>query len=134
MAMPEFKTAQTNLQTLTQKYEEEFKKLDAEMNKLMDEFKALPESELPAIRERKARDITDLQQKAQLFEQQANQDIQKKQEEYLQPLFAKLKSGIESVGKEGNFSLIQEYNPQLTYYIASPVEDITPLVKAKLGL
>lgn len=132
--MPAFKTAQTEIQTISKKYETEFQKLETEMKKLVDEFQAMPETELPAIKEKKARDIQDLQQKAQLFEQQANQDLQKKQDELLQPIFAQLKGAVESVAKEGNFSLVQEYNPQLTYYIASPVVDITPLVKAKLGL
>lgn len=132
--MPAFKTAQTEIQTISKKYETEFQKLETEMKKLIDEFQAMPETELPAIKEKKARDIQDLQQKAQLFEQQANQDLQKKQDELLQPIFAQLKGAVESVAKEGNFSLVQEYNPQLTYYIASPVVDITPLVKAKLGL
>lgn len=133
-AMPGFKTAQNTLQDIQKKYETEFQKLENEMKKLYDEFQAMPENELAAIKEKKARDIQDLQQKAQVFEQQATQDLSKKQDELLQPLFTQLKGAIESVAREGSFSLIQEYNQQLTYYIASPVVDITPQVKAKLGL
>ena len=50
------------------------------------------------------------------------------------PIMQKVKSAIESVGKEGNFTLVQDLNPQLTFYYSSPAEDITPLVKVKLGL
>ena len=50
------------------------------------------------------------------------------------PIFAKLKTAVEAVGREGGFSLIQDNNPQLTLYYGAPTEDITPKVKAKLGI
>ena len=50
------------------------------------------------------------------------------------PIQQKIQQAVESVGREGNYSLIQMYDPQLTLYYASPVEDITSVVKAKLGV
>ena len=62
------------------------------------------------------------------------EDLQKKQGELMQPVIAKVRNAIESVGKENGFSLIQDNASQVTLYFAAPVEDVTPLVKAKLGL
>ena len=50
------------------------------------------------------------------------------------PIFEKATKAIESVGKEGSYTLVQALDPQQTFYYSSPAEDITPLVKTKLGL
>ena len=62
------------------------------------------------------------------------QDLQKMQAELMAPIQQKISQAVESVGREGNYSLIQIYSPQLTLYRAEPVEDVTPAVKAKLGV
>ncbi|MCM1378204.1 MAG: OmpH family outer membrane protein [Clostridium sp.] len=134
VALPEFTAAQNTLKEMQTKIEGQFKELETEMSKLMQEYDAMPQTELKAIRDRKAKDIQDLQQKAQIFEQQASQELQQKQEELFQPIFTKVRGAIESVGREGGYSLIQENSAQSVYYFANPVEDITPLVKAKLNI
>lgn len=133
-AMPETAAAQTQLKEVSDKYDAEYKKLAEEMNRLVTEFQNMPETELPAIKERKTRELSDYQQKMQQFEQTAMQDLQKMQGDLMSPIQQKIIQAVESVGREGNYSLIQMYDPQLTLYRAEPVEDVTPAVKAKLGL
>lgn len=132
--MPESAEAQKKVEEVSKKYDDEYSKLNEEMKRMYDELQAMKEDELPAIRERKTREFTDYQQKIQQFEQQAMQDLQKMQQELMSPILQKIRAAVESVGKEGNYSMIQEKNPQLTIYFASPVVDITPEVKAKLGV
>ncbi len=132
--MPETTAAQKQIEDVSQKYDEEYKKLGEEMKRLYDELQAMKEDELPAIKERKTREFTDYQQKVQQFEQNAMQDLQKMQQELMAPVFQKVRSAIESVGKEGGYSLIQDKNPQITIYFDAPVVDITNDVKAKLGV
>ena len=133
-AMPEMTQAQTKLQDVQKKYQDEAQKLEDEMKRLYDEFQRMPDTELPAIKERKARELQDYQQKMQNFEQSAMQDLQKMQNELMAPIVAKINQAVESVGKEGAYSLIQVKEPQLTLYYANPVVDITNDVKAKLGI
>ncbi|MBD5190758.1 MAG: OmpH family outer membrane protein [Bacteroidales bacterium] len=133
-AMPEMTQAQTKLQDVQKKYQDEAQKLEDEMKRLYDEFQNMPDTELPAIKERKARELQDYQQKMQNFEQSAMQDLQKMQNELMAPIVAKINQAVESVGKEGAYSLIQVKEPQLTLYYANPVVDITNDVKAKLGI
>lgn len=133
-AMPETTAAQTQLQEVSAKYDAEYKKLAEEMNRLIEEYQKMPENELPAIKERKTRELNDYQQKMQQFEQTAMQDLQKMESDLMAPVQQKISQAVESVGKEGAYSMIQLYNPQLTLYYADPVKDITPEVKAKLGL
>jgi Skp family chaperone for outer membrane proteins len=48
------------------------------------------------------------------------------------PVVSKVKDAINSVGKEGNYTVIQEVGSVI--YYSSPAEDITNAVKAKLNL
>lgn len=133
-AMPETTAAQNQLKEVSDKYEAEYKKLGEEMNRLVTEYQNMPETELPAIKERKTRELSDYQQKIQQFEQTAGQDLQKTQMDLMAPIQQKVQQAVESVGREGGYSLIQIYTPQLTLYRAEPVVDVTPAVKAKLGI
>lgn len=132
--MPDTAAAQKLLEEVSKKYDEEYAKLGEEMKRMYDELQNMKEDELPAIRERKTREFTDYQQKIQMFEQNAMSDMQKQQQDLMAPIMQKIRNAIESVGKEGQYSLIQDKNPQLTIYFAEPVVDITPDVKAKLGI
>lgn len=131
-AMPETTSAQTTLKEIQKRYETDYNKLQEELSRQYDELSKMGEDELPAIRDRKVREFQDNQQKLQAFEQQIMQDLQKKQEELMTPIMQKVRSAIESVGKEGGYSLIQELGQQL--YFGAPVEDVTPQVKSRLGL
>lgn len=133
-AMPETAAAQKQIKEVSDKYDAEYKKLAEEMNRLLTEYQNMKADELPAIKERKTREVSDYQTKIQQFEQTAMQDLQKMQADLMAPVQQKINQAVESVGKEGNYSLIQMYDPQLVLYYAAPVEDITPAVKAKLGL
>ncbi|MDE5997460.1 MAG: OmpH family outer membrane protein [Muribaculaceae bacterium] len=133
-ALPDYTAAMNQIKEVSDKYAAEFQKLNEEMNRQMTEWQNMPENELPAIKERKAREISDYNQKIQQFEQSAGQDLQNMQNDLMKPITAKISQAVESIGREGNFSLIQLYDPQLVLYRAEPVEDITPAVKAKLGI
>ena len=119
-AMPETTEAQKKVADASKKYEDEYARLGEEMKRLYDDYQNMKPDELQAIKDRKARELTDYQQKMQM--------------ELMGPIFTKIKSAVESVGKEGGFSLIQDYNPQMTLYFAAPTVDVTGLVKAKLGI
>ena len=133
-ALPDTQEAQKKVQETSQKYEAEYARLNEEMKRLFEEYQKLDEKSPAAIRESKTRDLQTFQEKVQAFEQNAQQDLQKMQQELLAPIFQKIKDAVESVGKQGGYSLIQDYNPQMTLYYAAPVEDITPKVKTMLGI
>lgn len=132
--MPETADADKKVGEASKKYEDEFAKLQEEMQRRYDEYNKMSQDELPAIKERKARELQDYQQKIDQFGQNAMQDLQRMQQELMGPVIQKVRSAIESVGKEGGFSLVQDLNPQLTYYYDAPVVNITNDVKAKLGI
>lgn len=132
--MPEREAAEKQIAEVSKKYEAENEKLGEEMKRMYDEFQAMKEDELPAIKERKARELQDYNQKIQQFQQTAYNDLNKLQADLMGPIQQKLQSAVEAVGKEGGYSLIQPKAPDVILYYGAPVEDITAQVKAKLGI
>lgn len=131
-AMPDTKAAQTEFEEKSKRYETEYRSLVEEMNRRMEEYRNMKEDELPAIRERKTREINEFQQKIQDFQNTADRDLQKLQQDLMAPVMQKVRQAIESVGKEGSYTLLLELSSAL--YYGAPAEDITNAVKAKLGL
>ena len=130
--MPETTEANNKLQESQKKYQAEFQRIEEEFQKQYEEFRNMKEDELPAIKERKATQLQETQQKAEAFQQKVMEDLQKQQDELMAPVIQKVRNAIESVGKENGFTYIQEIVNAL--YFSAPVEDITPLVKKKLGI
>ena len=130
--LPEMKEVQTQLQAAGQKYETEFKNLQDEMQKKYTEFQQMDESTPKTIQERRIQEIQDLDQKIQQFRQTDSKDLQRQQEQLIAPVRQKVFTAIQSVGAEGNFTFIFENVVPL--YTGSDVVDVTPLVKAKLGI
>ena len=128
-AHPDTQEAQKKLEDASKKYEEEYQKLGVEMQRMYGELK---DDDLPAIKERKTKELQDYAAKIQAFEQNAQQDLNRMQQELMSPVIQKIRDAVDSVAKEEGFSLIQEISQQM--YYTAPVEDITAKVKAKLGL
>lgn len=134
-AMPERAEAETKLAETSKKFEAEYANFQQEGKRLVDEYQTLLKSDEPeAIKERKAQQIEDLQNRMQQFEQTTQQTLTRTQQELMAPIIQKIRTAIEAVGKEGGYSLIQYNEPSIVYYYAAPVTDVTAAVKAKLGL
>jgi outer membrane protein len=73
------------------------------------------------------------QQVVQGFEQQAEGAIEKRREELLTPILKKLDDAVKAVGKENGFTMIFDTSTGVTLF-ALETEDVTPLVKKKMGL
>ena len=130
--MPEYTAAQNKFVETSKKYEDEFGKLQEELKRRYDDINNMPQDELDAIKERKLREFQEYQAKVQQFQQTAEQELAKVQQELMAPIEKKVQDAIRSVGQEGNYSLIQP--AALNLYYAAPVVDITNDVKAKLGI
>ena len=73
------------------------------------------------------------QQKIAEFEQTSQQQIYKKSEELLAPIQARIQTAIDEVAAEQGYTYIFDASLGILLY-ADPANDITPLVKTKLGM
>lgn len=131
-ALPEYKTVQTQMNEFAKAYEDQLAKMAADIEQKAKEFEALPANEPQSIKERKAKELEDLYSRAQAIRQEAQQAVERKQMELLQPIRQKVLDAIESVAKEQGFTVVQEKEAFL--FFGAPAVDITPTVKARLGI
>ena len=131
---PDYSDSQAKYVESAKQYEDTYMNLQEEMKRLYDEYNALGEDTPQTIRERKAKNLQEQQVKIGQFEQTIEQDLARVQQELLAPIYQKVQNAIQSIGQEEGFSLIQPKMNQFILYFASPVQDITPQVKAKLGI
>ena len=134
--MPEKTTAEQTLAEVSKKYEAEFTRLQEEFNKKFTAYQALEkDATTPAsIKERRMQELQENQRKIENFQQMASQDLQKQQEALLAPISEKIRTAISAVGKENGFTFIFDLSIPSVAYSGEGAVDVTPLVKAKLGL
>ncbi len=133
LTMPELKEVQTNMQAYVKNLEEEMEALQVERNNKLQEYQKNYETYTDAVRDMKAKDLESVQNRIREFEQVAQQDIQKKDNELMAPLYEKAKNAIDKVASTNGFTAIFETG-SLVYFDAANLTDITPLVKKELGI
>ena len=85
------------------------------------------------IRKTKEQELLDLRQRIETYQQNAQQELQEKEKELLQPIIDKAKQAIADVAKENGYSYIFDTSAGTLLY-QQDSDDILPLVKKKLGL
>lgn len=132
--MPERASAEKQLQDLSKKYEDEFVKVQEDFQNKYKEFQALGDTVPETIKTRRLQEIQEAQQRIESFRNMAQEDIARKQEELFAPIQQKLMEAIKAVGEEGKFTYIFDMTYPVVLYQGVGNEDVTPLVKAKLGI
>jgi outer membrane protein len=85
------------------------------------------------IRQTKEKELVDLQNRIQAFQQSADQDLSAKQAELFNPLIEKVKNAISEVALENNYTYVFDVGTgSLVFYENG--DNILPLVKKKLGI
>ena len=130
--MPEMKSMQSELDNLAKKYEDTLVQLQKEFQTKYQDFVKEQETMVESIKSRKQQELEDLSKRIQDLNNVAQQDMQKKQVELFAPIQTKLREAINKVGNDGGFTYIMDSSQML--YVGTGSEDVTSLVKSKLGL
>jgi len=133
-AMPEYDTAQQNVQNLRSEYDLEIERIQVEINKKIEEFNQTEVVMSNLIREAKASEIQEMQARLQNFAQTAQQDLQQQSMIMIQPVMDKARTAIDEVAKEQGLLYVFDLSQGNPVYTSEESVDMLPLVKAKLGL
>lgn len=134
--MPEYTKAVADLQALEKKYTEEMTRTQEEFNKKYQEFQqAMAKDSLPQnIAERRQKELMDMQQRQEQFQQEAQQGMQKAQTDMMAPIYKKLDDAIKGVGAtEGVIYIFDQARTPIPY-IGAQSTDLTAKVKTQLGI
>ena len=133
-AMPEYDSAQMQVQDLRSQYDLEIERIQVEINKKIEEFNQSESTMSDLIREAKASEIQEMQVRLQNFAQTAQQDLQQQSMVMIQPVMDKARGAIDEVAKEQGLLYVFDLSQGNPIYSSEESVDMLPLVLAKLGL
>lgn len=130
--MPETAAANVAIQEKAKQYEDENLKMREELEKKYNEYATERETLPENIRVRREQEIQEISQRMENFMEVARNDLQQQQEQLIAPIQEKLMGAVKEVATEGNYVYVLD-EAQVVFK-GTMTEDITPKVKAKLGI
>lgn len=133
-AMPEYKTAQTEIQDLEKQYANELQMMESELAKKSEAYEK-EKATLPAnIQQRRETELQDLYTRMQQYYQTSQQQLQQASQEKMTSLTEKITKAIKEVGVAGGYLYIFDTASGIPYISETLSTDVTAQVKAKLGI
>lgn len=133
-AMPEYKTAQTELQNLEKQYTNELQMMESELAKKSDAYEK-EKATLPAnIAQRREAELQDLYGRMQQYYQESQQQLAQASQEKMNVLVEKITKAIKEVGVAGGYLYIFDTSSGIPYISETLSTDVTAAVKTKLGI
>jgi len=133
LLMPERKTAEEEVQTFAKSLESQLQAMTAEYQQSVQEYQSSESTYTDLVKQDKVTEITGLEQRIQSFQQNAQQALQAKEQELLEPILQKARTAIEDVASEGGYTYIFDKSVGSILF-AKESENILQLVKKKLNL
>lgn len=131
--MPELKQVEARLDSLNSQYETLLASMQEEYQRKLQDYQSKQATMTDAIRQITEEELMSLQQRLQTTYTTAQQDVQKKQEEFLVPVQERMVKAIQKVGKDKGFTYI--FNSSgATVYVAPDAIDVMEDVKKELGI
>ncbi len=133
--MPERATAETKYNQFQSDMQDVFDQMQNEYQQKLGELQQMGDSASEVKRNAKVTEIQGIQQRIQTYQSNAQQQLQQKQAELLNPVFGKADSVIAVVAKEKGLIYVFDASANsVILYKSNQSIDLLPLVKAKLGI
>ncbi|MCD6366794.1 MAG: OmpH family outer membrane protein [Bacteroidales bacterium] len=132
--MPEREKAQNDLQNYSKQLEDQLMAMQTELQNKYNDYLAKKDSLSDILLQTREKELQDLQTRIQNFQTSAQQDLQKKEQDLLQPIIEKAKNAIQKVAKEKGYSYVFDTSIGALIYWPEDSDDLLPLVKKELGL
>lgn len=135
MSMPETKTMQTNMEAYAKELQDNIETMNVEFNTKLQDFQKNFNTLTDIAKEMKEKDLNDLQARIREFQERAQQEYQKKQNELLSPIIEKAKNAIDKISAAGGYLVVFDTSTgSLAYFDEATLTDIAPEVKKELGI
>lgn len=134
--MPESKTIESELQALQTQLKKQIDAKIADFQKKLAEYQQFGANVPEAVRQNTERELRQMQENIEKLQQDAQNEMQRKQTQLMDPVYQKVGKAIEDVAKENGFSLI--LNNQISgldvILYGDEKLDVSDLVLKKLGV
>jgi outer membrane protein len=134
-ALPDFDSANVKLEKFRKELINYLELMSVELNNKNDAYNKESKTLTDLVKKTKEQELVDLNRKIQEFQTNAQQQLQDKQVEFFQPVYAKVDKAVKDVGKENGFLYIFDIaKGALLYFDETKSTNVMPLCRAKLGL
>jgi outer membrane protein len=135
--LPEFKQIESQLKTHNTQLQNQLEAKVKELREKAAKFDKEAASMTDVVRNDKMKELQNLEQSIQEFQQNAQTSSQQKERQLLQPQYEKIQKAIDAIRVENNFDFIFNANPEGISVILSADEtkyNVSDLVFKKLGV
>ncbi|MDR0982020.1 MAG: OmpH family outer membrane protein [Culturomica sp.] len=133
-SMPEMAEARKTLEAKQAEVQKESTSLREQYQTKVVDYTKNVNTYSEIIRTSKEQELQELQERIRRFEEIAENELRKTQEDLLRPIYEKATNAIQSVAKANGFTYILDLNAGGVLYHSEQSQDILPLVKKQLGL
>lgn len=130
--MPNRDSIEQKIEAQARQMEEALAQMKSEYDQKVQEFQEKSKTWSESITQTKYNQIMNLERDIQEFNVSANKDLQKKEQELIQPLIEQAQNAIDKVADENGFTYVFDTSTGAIVYAKG--EDIMPMVKAELGI
>lgn len=132
-AMPEFQDAKSQMNKLQNSYRSQLEDMYKELEEKSQRYEAEAASQTNEENERRMQEFQDSQERIMAFQQNAQREIENKQEELLKPLLERAKNAIERVAKTKGYEYVLDSTEGGNVIVADGY-NLLPDVKKELGI
>lgn len=133
-ALPEFDSANVKLEKFRKELINALELMSVELNTKNEAYIKDGKNLSDIVKQTKEQELTDMNRRMQEFQTTAQTQLQEKQVELFQPVYAKVDKAIKDVGKENGFLYVFDVSKgALLYFDETKSTNVIALAKAKLG-
>lgn len=132
--LPDMDSVQVKYNKFLKELEGNLESMQVEYNNKLQKYMEEKEKLSDLIKKTKEEELSQMQQRIQQFQESARPELEQKNQELMQPIVEKIKKAISEVGKENGFTYIFDINQNTVVYFSEDSQDVTALVKQKLGI
>ena len=127
--MPAMLDAQKQLEKLSTTYDAEYKKMVTEYQDLFKKYDAEAKTVTDAVNETRGKEVQDMQQRIVAYRDNAQKELQQKESDITKPLYEKVRTSIQKIGKAKGMQYILD----AASLLLADGPDLTADVKKDLG-
>lgn len=130
--MPEMKTAQTQIQTIQDTYDKEYKSMVQEYQTKLKKYEQEAPTAGDAVNDSRSNEMQGMGQRIQEFQKSASQQLQQKELDLLKPIMEKAQKAIQKVAAAKGFDYVLDATEGSGLLVATGT-DLLADVKKELG-
>ena len=130
--MPEADKARETMAAASKEADETYKTMVEEFQTKYQQYQQKASTWTASIKESKERELSDMQQRIQEFQQSVSQELQEQQNTLMAPIYQKAQEEVEKIAKAQNVDVLLDSSSAL--YFSTAIIDLTAEARKALGI